>query len=1625
MKRRSILFILALCLGCTVQAQNAIQFRSADQVSCTQSDLHGFKATFAFSGIESRDYRVEENLFSIISMPNTVIGGNEGDPQIPVVNELLAVPFGANPTLRVTSYSTTDYRLADYGIAKLMPRQPSVRKDQNPDDLPFIYNEAAYQTRGLASQPRAICTVEGVMRGIQIGKMTLEPVSYDPVSNTLRVFNDIEVEVSFEGADVNATEEILVDTYSPYFDVIYSQMFNGRAVRDAYSEHPDLYTTPVKMLVITTATYANSTAFQEWLAWKTMKGIYVDVYTTAQTGTTAASIKSFIQTQYNQHHPTFLVIIGDTGDVTYSQNSSTTSKVTDLYYSSPDGDIFPDIFLSRMPVSSTTELANLLNKILTYEQYTMADPSYLDNVLLIAGHDGTWNPRVGQPTINYAADNYFNTAHGFNHVYKYLSSYSGCYNNMNTGIGFANYTAHGSETAWSNPSFTVSDANNLTNNDKYFWAMGNCCLAANWGYSGTCLAEALLRSANKGAFGYIGSCPETYWWEDYYFGVGATTVINTTPSMSQTQTGAYDAMFMEEAYNTLNAVPYIGNVAVTYAHANNYTSSVSDKYYWEAYHCLGDGSVMPYHVQPTANSVSHTNVFPMGLDTYEVSAVPGSYVAISKDGTLIGTALVGTTGTIDVPVTPVTTNGNVTVCVTAPQRIPYIASIPAVVLEGAFISVDSYTPETAHVGDNTDLSITFKNLGGDSTTGNTTVTLTSENPNVTINNGTNTFGELASHATTTVSGFQFSIASGVADETPIVLHYAAVNGNDTWEGNITITAIEAVLQYQEMVWDGGFTSGETITVGAKFKNTGHYQTTNAIITCSSTNSYVTISNPTISVGTLEIGQEVTSNFNITIASNCPENAQLPITFTMTADGGLSATGTGIVKNSCNLYFNLADSYGDGWNGAKLTVSFDDGTPSQELTIGNGGSANYILEVGNGVHVTLTWTSGSFDGECSFIVSYDEENDIIIYQKAVGTSLATGVIFAFDCNCNAATQTFVVTAVSENTDHGTVSGGGEFSFGQSCTVTATPAEGYYFAGWIQNGQIVSSDNPFTFLVNSNMELVAHFSEGILIGDGGSATSDYLPSYSYYNYALSQQIYTSAELGGAGIINAIAFYNDGEQRTRTYDFYLIHSNKNSFSSGHDWVSVTASDKVFSGSVTMGAGTWTIITLDTPFDYNGTSNLILVADDNSGRYDSSPHMACRVFNATNQAIYVYSDDTNYNPSSPSSISGTRVSVKNQLLLTKQPHSNTVQQTQALANGWNWFSSYLEIGGSEGLQLLEQALTSQGSSIHSQANGFVTCNNGLWDGSLNSFSLEQMYQINYLGNGSLTLTGVLAQPEDHPITLHHGWNWIGYPVNEDLDLSVALANYQPHDNDIIKARQSFSTYIEGYGWWGTLNTLHAGEGFMYQSMASGNTTLTYHVGTRTTMTEDTETHYWTAVSDNFASNANLMVSLDKAALPLSEDIEIGVFVDGECRGSAKLIYVKPIDRYMAFLTVFGDNGDDLRFKIRHNGVVYHAEEQVSYQENMVVGDVNAPFVLHVGQSESLVLFPNPVTKGNAIHIELPSMADPTGCSLEIYDVLGSLVRSERLLSDGAVGLSSPGVYLLKITDRDGNTYIGRLIVR
>ena len=166
--------------------------------------------------------------------------------------------------------------------------------------------------------------------------------------------------------------------------------------------------------------------------------------------------------------------------------------------------------------------------------------------------------------------------------------------------------------------------------------------------------------------------------------------------------------------------------------------------------------------------------------------------------------------------------------------------------------------------------------------------------------------------------------------------------------------------------------------------------------------------------------------------------------------------------------------------------------------------------------------------------------------------------------------------------------------------------------------------------------------VIIGEG-TATNSYVPTYNLYNYSCTNQIYTGDEIGGAGTINSIAFMPATVNTpTRNLKVYMVNTEKTSFSGATDWVPVTDADLVFDGTANWTANTWCTLTLDTPFQFDGT-NLCVVVNDLTGSWTSSNQYF--VSDATAQAIRIYQDSAPYNPAAPGN--GTVLNVKNNIKL------------------------------------------------------------------------------------------------------------------------------------------------------------------------------------------------------------------------------------------------------------------------------------------------------------------------------------------------------------------------------------------
>lgn len=91
----------------------------------------------------------------------------------------------------------------------------------------------------------------------------------------------------------------------------------------------------------------------------------------------------------------------------------------------------------------------------------------------------------------------------------------------------------------------------------------------------------------------------------------------------------------------------------------------------------------------------------------------------------------------------------------------------------------------------------------------------------------------------------------------------------------------------------------------------------------------------------------------------------------------------VAATSKNIVIKMYDTYGDGWNGNYLTLSYNDGTSSENLQLNSGYSAQYTRTLNPGVTMTVSYVKGpgsyTYPSENSFTVEY--QGGAMIYQSS--------------------------------------------------------------------------------------------------------------------------------------------------------------------------------------------------------------------------------------------------------------------------------------------------------------------------------------------------------------------------------------------------------------------------------------------------------------------------------------------------------------------------------------------------------------------------------------------------------------------------------------------------------------------
>jgi len=894
MKKLLILFALFTAVSAWSGTHSIQLDAPATTVDVINNSEQAVTFYYALDACNTIDIQTQQGTFTEISVPGYSHSTQVGAPKLPVLRKLIAVPLGAEVQLTLRDFTTQEISLADNGIiTNIMPAQESVSKSADPASIKFSFDEAQYQIDGY-NQTKLVAVEEvGIMRGVRLVNLVFSPIRYNPVQKSLKVYNDVTVDIAFTNADLASSEMLRRTTYSPFFEALYQQQllnYLPLATRD------DLTTYPIKYLVIADRMF--ETQMEPFVEWKVQSGYETSMVFTDEIGTSTTAIKTYIQGLWDaatptDPAPTFVLFVGDTGQIP-AWNGSTGSHVTDLNYVLLEGnDKVPEMYYGRFSANNAAELQPQIDKTLMYEKYEMPDPSYLEEVVMIAGMDSSHGNTWGNGQINYGTENYFNAAHGItSHTYLYPQSGSNAANivqNVSDGVGYVNYTAHGSSTSWADPSFTIADINGLQNSGKYPVVVGNCCLTNKFEIP-TCFGEAWLRAEDKGSVAYIGGTNSTYWDEDFFFGVGAGTV-SANPTYAGTGMGAYDGIFHDhnepfaDWFTTTGGIIYRGDLAVVEGGGNF-------NYYWEIYSLMGDPSLTPYMGIPSENTVVTPSTIFIGQTSVTITAEPYSYVGLSMDGDIYGRGLVDETGTLVLDLVPIGTPGNATLVITAQNKQPVIQTVEVIPNNGPYVVVDNFSVmaggnDVIEFGETADLSIDATNVGTQSAD-NVTATITTSDTYITLIDDNETIGTITAGQTISLTdAFQFSVANDVPNNHSFMLDVTFTGDQGTWNGVIPLSAYAPEISVNAItIVDGDnnrLDPGDTADMVINLKNFGGALATNVIASLSCTNADITINTASATIAALAADQSEAITLNVSVAATAQIGDLANFTLAILAD----------------------------------------------------------------------------------------------------------------------------------------------------------------------------------------------------------------------------------------------------------------------------------------------------------------------------------------------------------------------------------------------------------------------------------------------------------------------------------------------------------------------------------------------------------------------------------------------------------------------------------------------------------------------------------------------------------------------------------------------------------------------
>ena len=194
-----------------------------------------------------------------------------------------------------------------------------------------------------------------------------------------------------------------------------------------------------------------------------------------------------------------------------------------------------------------------------------------------------------------------------------------------------------------------------------------------------------------------------------------------------------------------------------------------------------------------------------------------------------------------------------------------------------------------------------------------------------------------------------------------------------------------------------------------------------------------------------------------------------------------------ILGSGHLLLDVSD-LDDGTHTVYIVLEGDGLTSTQSYSFKKGVNGYTIITLLNPIDGGLATGAGIYEeGQVCTITAVANPNYTFTNWTEDNNQLTTNASFSFTVTEDRTLMAnfegeqpvtnYIISTSVNPSGGGSVTGGGGYSQGSTCTLHATSEDGYFFHNWTKNGVVVSNSPTYSFSVNENANYVANFMLGL--------------------------------------------------------------------------------------------------------------------------------------------------------------------------------------------------------------------------------------------------------------------------------------------------------------------------------------------------------------------------------------------------------------------------------------------------------------------------------------------------------------------------------------------------------------------